>query len=134
MNRLKNKSFISVLEKWSYRPWYGVLLTFLGVWTGLYGSLFSNDIKNAFPFYWGKGDVSYVAFVFWILLAVFSFLFYFRHSAAHESQNLLVHQSERLENLIRTLPPEGFLTEFAKISNLCQQNSWKALRRRPITV
>ncbi len=107
-------------------PWYQLILTVLGVFTGLFGSLYASNIKSSFPFYWGDGEISYVALSFWCLLILFSILFYFRHAAVHKSQNKLIDQTIHLETLIKTLPPDGFLTEFSNIYKLCNQAAKEA--------
>jgi len=107
------------VERYCRGPWYDSATTILGVITGLLGSLYNVEIKSAFPFYWGPGELSAIALGFWFVLLVFSFLFFLRHRATHIAQNKLYKQTKTLERLMRTLPPEEFLTDFAEINNAC---------------
>ena len=112
----------SFIERWCLNPFYDVTITVLGVMTGLVGSLFSAEIKSPFS---GWGAFSYPALAFWGLLILFSFLFFFKHKATHIAQGKLIRQTESLEVLIKTLPPDGFLTDFARIYNLSHQAALK---------
>lgn len=131
----------SILDSFCKNPSYDLVTTVLGVGTGLFGSLFSNEIKNAVPFNWenltdfSPAEFSEAALLFWCLLLLFSILFYFRHFMTHKTQNRLIEQTEKienqgnfLENLIRTLPPEDFLYSFSEIYNLCHKAAWKPFK------
>lgn len=96
-------------------PWQALTTTMLGVFTGLLGSLYSEQIKGAFPFcLWSyselqKASISHIALSFWSLLFMFAFFFFHReHSVIISHKNEL----ELFEKLIRTLPPKDFLEKF----------------------
>lgn len=130
MERSRLSNLFGKLNEWAHSPLYGVLLTVLGVFTGLLGSLFSDDIKRSFPFTWSHEHLSTVSIAFWLLLLVFSFLFYFRHNAASQEQEHLVNQTILLAKLVRTLPPVGFLTSFAEYYSLSHQAALKPFEQK----
>jgi len=96
-------------------PLYGTIVMIVGVFVGGLGSLFSSEIRSAFPFYWGEGPIVAEAAFFWLGLAVFALLFFKRQfvtdKALENSQNELVDKAQELRDLVRTLPPKGFLAE-----------------------
>jgi hypothetical protein len=74
----------------------------------LFGSIFSNEIKNAFPFALGDYFV-WQAAVFYFSLGMFAFVF----REQMQGQGAVLQESAKsLEELIRTLPPEDFLKKF----------------------
>jgi hypothetical protein len=90
------------------RPWFSAATATLGAIVGLFGSIFSSEIKNAFPFAFGDYFV-WQAAVFYFSLGMFAFVF----REQMQGQGAVLQESaERLEELIRTLPPEEFLKHF----------------------
>lgn len=123
----------SALKKILLRPLFGSILTLMAIITGMVGSIFSAEIRNAFPFYWGKGIWSWEACLFWCLALCASCGYFFRESAqANEQQRLqreTLKQAKEFECLVRTLPPKGFLSAFGDlygsaygIQNLVQED------------
>lgn len=101
-------------------PHYATLVTLVGLLAGGLGSVYSNQIRNAWPLYWGSegwSGISPYAVAFWLAVAAFGVLFFGRQWAAdkarHVSQTQLVDNAKTLEELVRTLPPKGFLTQVA---------------------
>ena len=125
--RLPRSLSLADSERWCLNPFYDVTITVLGVMTGLVGLLFSAEIKSLFS---GWGTFSYPALAFWSLLILFSCLFFFKHKATHIAQGKLIRQTESLEVLIKTLPPDGFLTDFARIYNLSHQAALKPFSKQ----
>jgi hypothetical protein len=98
---------------------YAAVVTLLGLFAGLLGSLYADDIKAAFPFVIGNGPVSRPAALFWIAALATTLMFFFGQRAAEaerkESETRLDLRSAELSRLIRTLPPSDFLSTFRKI-------------------
>lgn len=107
-----------LVDRWAATPLYATILTALIVFTGGYGSLFSGEIRSAFPFYFGDGgwgSISWLAVGFWSLLALVAMLFFSRETAENRRQQRLIEETQKLERLVRTLPPEDFLKDFAEL-------------------
>ena len=87
----------------------------LGAFAGLLGSIYADDIKTAVPFIlltenrlWVNGPLHSYAVLFWISLLVFGLFFGLGFKAQNEATN-------KLEQVIRTLPPKGFLVAFERL-------------------
>jgi hypothetical protein len=97
-------------------PLFATAITLLIIVAGLLGSIYANEIRRAFPFYWGPGKISWEAAIFWVLALISALTFFFREqSVVFEEQKLqgrALSQARRFEYLIRTLPPENFLELF----------------------
>jgi hypothetical protein len=94
---------------------YATLVTLLAVIAGVLGSVYSREIGSAFPLYWGPYDsFSVHALAFWGTLVAFALLFFFRQAATDRARQQFV-------DLIRTLPPAGFLSEFDRILRECEE-------------
>jgi hypothetical protein len=105
-------------------PWFATVLTLLVIVAGMLGSIYSPEIRGAFPFYWGKngwGPLSHEACLFWILALLAAGGYFFREQAQERYQRKLqestLRQAESFERLIRTLPPKSFLTFFSQLYN-----------------
>lgn len=98
-------------------PFFATVITLLIIVAGLLGSIYANEIRSAFPFYWGPGKVSWEAAVFWSLALICALAFFCREqsvsSEQRRAQRSALTQARRFEYLIRTLPPENFLELFA---------------------
>lgn len=98
---------------------YAAVVTLLGLFAGLLGSLYADDIKAAFPFVIGNGPVSRPATLFWSAALTTTVLFFFGQRAGEadrkESETRLDQRSAELSRLVRTLPPSDFLSTFRKI-------------------
>jgi len=111
-------------QRWLLSPPFATAITFLLLFTGGLGSIFSVEIRRSFPLYWGVFDgvpftpISWEAFLFWVMALVTSSAFFFRQRAGDKSrrdaQDSLLRHAGRLEELVRTLPPENFLGMFSK--------------------
>jgi hypothetical protein len=99
-------------------PFSAAAITLIIIVTGLLGSIFSAEIRRAFPFYWGPGRLSPQAVIFWALAVISALAYFFREqSVTAEEQRvrrLGLSQAQRFETLIRTLPPANFLELFSK--------------------
>lgn len=101
-------------------PLYPTAVTLLLLVTGGIGSVFSNEIRAAFPFVWpADGSVRWEAVVFWSLALVSAMAFFFQQCAVdrarRNAQVEMIERARELEHLIRTHPPANFLTVFAKL-------------------
>ena len=96
-------------------PGFAGLTAVLGGLAGVLGSLYTEDIRQAFPFAIGPVFVPKAA-AFWASLLMFGWCFAKGFGAQLKAQakqsGELQESIEKLERVIRTLPPEGFLSEF----------------------
>jgi hypothetical protein len=108
-----------VIESISRNPLFVAGTAVLGVIAGVFGSLYTSEIKSSFPFYWGQGPISWEAVAFWLLLLFFLFMFqgtqWAQNRITDRAQKELIQKSDQLERLVRTMPPEGFLAKFDKL-------------------
>jgi hypothetical protein len=96
-------------------PIYATLVTLLAVIAGVLGSVYSSQIGRSFPLYWGPYDsFSLKVLLFWSTLVAFALLFFFRQAATDKARQQLIE-------LIRTLPPADFLSEFDRVLGECEQ-------------
>jgi hypothetical protein len=103
------------LEPFFRGPIYATLVTLLAVIAGVLGSVYSPEIGKSFPLYWGPYDsFSLQVLLFWSTLLAFALLFFFRQAATDKARQQLVE-------LIRTLPPADFLSEFDRVLSQCEQ-------------
>lgn len=93
------------------QPWFSALTASLGAIVGLFGSIFSTEIKSAFPFAVGANFI-WQAAVFYLFLALFAYCFRLQMQGQSAS---LSESSDKLERLIRTLPPDGFLRKYEQL-------------------
>lgn len=128
----------SFIERKYTSPIYATFTTGLGVFLGLYGSIYTDEIRSSFPLATEFSlDPPYVilphgpfgghSVAFWIGLVVFSLLFFFR-------QRMSDRQTFKLEELIRTSPPEDVLSLFAIVVTSCHDATLAALREEKKTV
>jgi hypothetical protein len=115
------KKFLSRLDRFAQSHWFATLANVLGVFAGLVGSLYTDDIRNAFPFElhelsWKAFSIR--AFLFWSCFIVFAFTFLWRERSL---DSLREKSARRLEETIRTMPPRGFVSEFAKYHAQCHK-------------
>lgn len=120
-------NFMESIDYVLRHPAIATLITFLLLVTGGLGSVYSNEIRRAFPLYWGPFDgLSVPAIAFWSMVAVSGTLFFFRQRATDTARERaqreirteakrLLEQNERLETLLRTMPPENFLEQFVEL-------------------
>ncbi len=113
-------------------PLFTTAVTLLGVFAGWLGSLFGDEIRSAFPFYWGPGPLSAPATIFWLSLVLFALLFFYRQRATDNAreaeQRRLEQRTSELTDLIRTLPPRGFLNQFVAAYEIARSAKFNALR------
>jgi len=110
------------------RPWFTTLANVLGVFAGLLGTLYTDDIRAAFPFEWAPGGtLSVHALVFWSCFLIFAFTFVSRESAVEKGR---IESERRLDQTIRTMPPRGFVAEFARYYEQCFK-AVRALEKAP---
>jgi hypothetical protein len=101
----------AVLNRWPLHPLWPTFLTLLVIVTGEYGAVFGDDIKAAFPISLGW---SWHATTFYCLAFVAGWLFFWRQRADDHQRAVLTEQTEKLETLVKTLPPANFLEHFAE--------------------
>jgi len=109
---------LSIKQVWDWwlstarHPVFATFANLLGVFAGLLGALYTDDIRSAFPFYSGPyTGVSIHSIVFWTGFSVFALTFLSREYSADKQR---VASQEQLEDTIRTMPPRDFVVEFAQ--------------------
>ena len=101
-------------------PFYQASLTLLLIVTGGVGSIYSRNIRGAFPFYWNFFDSweswlgswtswSGAATVFWALAVISSLLFYFRNRTVEYTR---IQDQNALQDSVRHAPKKEFLARF----------------------
>jgi len=81
------------------------------------GALYATEVRSAFPFHWKHLDtVEWAAVVFWLCFAIFALTFLSREWAV---QNIAVESEERLQDMISTMPPRGFIVDFSDYYDQC---------------
>ncbi|GEM_PF-3571261 len=106
---------LSMPLKW----WFSALTTCLGVFAGLLGSIYGDKIKTAFPFALVNGPIEWSVVMFWVSLLIFGWFFGLGFNAQNQATN-------KLEQVIRTLPPKGFLVVFEDLFKTCLNVYWQA--------
>ena len=100
-------------------PLFPTCITILVIVTGLLGSIWTTEIKSAFPFAMPGMHVQWEAVIFWGLVVICSIVFFWRQRADDlaraQKEQMLLDGTVRLENLIRTLPPDDFLPIFSEL-------------------
>lgn len=115
-HRIQNYLRLRLPLKW----WFSALTACLGAFSGLLGSVYGEQIKSAFPFILGGESIIWSAVLFWISLLIFGCFFGLGFNAQNEATN-------KLEQVIRTLPPKNFLVVFEdlfkqSVSVYCRAN------------
>lgn len=111
MNR--KGSITLAVRKTAGQWWFSGLTTVVGAFSGLCGSLYSDEIRGVFPFTVIKyGPIEWVAVGFWASLFLFGAMFAANVYAQNQNTDA---QIQKLQKLINTLPPENFLDSFQKI-------------------
>ncbi len=107
------------IEQFTTQWWFAGLTAMAGAFAGLLGSVFSGEIKSAFPFVLQNGPIEWVAVLFWSALGVFGAMFGLNFRGQAQTAELQIdrlHEETRvLERLLRTLPPENFLERFETV-------------------
>jgi hypothetical protein len=109
-------NFLKALRSPGYAAAYAAVVTFLSLFAGLLGALYPDEVKAAFPFYWGPGTVSWHAVAFWSSALGAAVLFFAGQRASDER---LDERAQYFEQLIRSLPPSDFLFTFKEIYKRC---------------
>lgn len=105
---------LPVFNRWPLHPLWPTFLTLLVIFTGGFGSVFSTEIRSAFPLSLGPYDGwSWHATAFYFLAVVAALLFFWRQRSDDQQRERLSEQTGKLEMLIKTLPPANFLEHFA---------------------
>lgn len=84
-------------------------LTTLIIITGVWGSLYSNEIKKILPFTFLFYSNSYAPYGFWLLVLLTTILFFIRQKA---QEQIIQERTDQLYEAIRTVPPADFLITF----------------------
>src|SRR5439155_9617269 len=89
-------------------PLTAAVITVLLIITGGVGSVYSPEIRKAYPFTWSRPPWSFSpeATIFWVLAILSTWIFYKRQRADDHArdaaQKVLVERGNTLEQLIRT--------------------------------
>src|SRR5690348_14762429 len=108
---------IGFLYRIAMRSSFAMFMTLLIILAGGFFGVYADEIKHAFPFNLRLHIPISAAAFSWTVALLASLMFFVRQRADDKrrdtAQDRLEKQSERLEELIRTLPPEKFLDSFA---------------------
>src|SRR5438445_9780532 len=100
-------------------PFCPTLITLLGLFAGVIGSVWTQEIGQTFPFQLSLRGWTWRALSFWVFALISATLFFFRERAVDrkslEAQRCLLDRTKELEHLIRTLPPSNFLAVFSQL-------------------
>jgi len=106
----------SLLRKVGCKPWFSGGTAVVGTFAGFLAAIYADEIRNAFPFYWGGGSLDWHVAECWAALALFGSMFGLNSWALTTSTDLQLKELQantlRLEDLIQTLPPAEFLSGF----------------------
>ena len=116
-------------------PHLGTIITLLIIFIGLFGSLYSDEIKSVVPFQWGtwNGWESFhfhprILF-FWVVTIFVGGLYFFREWEVDSYDSQL---RKELVSQIQTLPPAEFLQEFADTYDEGEAMYEKALQSKNV--
>ena len=103
-------------------PYFATAGTLLIIVAGGMGSIWSDEVRNAFPFVGPPyNHLCIHAFVFWFFALLASAFFFFRQDAVDKeqarAQRETIERAKELSLLIRTLPPADFLGVFSLLYN-----------------
>jgi hypothetical protein len=126
--------FIERLQRFPRTAFSATLVTALGLVAGLFGSLYTDNIKTAFPFVLGHGPLSGPAMLFWGSALSATLLFFVGQRTSEidrrESEARLDQRSDELGILIRTIPPTDFLFTFREIFWECGEAWWEIINSK----
>jgi hypothetical protein len=112
-----------LLRKVACKPWFSGATAIVGTLAGFLAAIYADQIRSAFPFFLGLGPIEWHAAITWAALALFGLMFGLNSwalTAATDHQlKELRSNTVRLQELIRTLPPEEFLSDFQKYLSIC---------------
>lgn len=123
------------LQKAMRTPAYATGETLLLLFAGLYGSLYATEIRSASPFGVRLGPIECHAALFWGTAAVALLMFWSRRRAQDEDRTRaearLDDRAAQFERLIRTLPPDDFLSAFSEVHMDCSDTLGQVWRANP---
>jgi hypothetical protein len=91
------------------------VIAVLGIGLGVDGSLYSTEIGDAVYLPWHHhGAVSTLVFGFWVGIVVSFYLFLSAQSASRDEQRALFAATDRVQQLVQTLPPTYFRKRLAE--------------------
>ena len=95
-------------------PLGSTILTLMTIIAGLMGTLFQPEIKGSIPFTWG---LTLAGFGFWALATITGLAYFFRQEAVAKTRSELTQNLEQrigqVQRVLRTIPPENFLDQYA---------------------
>ena len=109
-----------IKNKWSFtrNPYVSTVSTFLLLFTGVMGSLYSREIRSLFPFQWKFTSFTQGTIIFWVSALIAALLFFVRQRSADRDR----HESiTRLHDAIRTVPPPDFMTVCRHLYGIIRQ-------------
>lgn len=98
--------------------WYGTVVATAGSLVFLVAELYGDEIRNAWPLYWGPfSAVSWPAIIFWLGLVTVTVLLAAKNKGDEDARQELVAATERVTELVQTLPPRGWREDYAAAIN-----------------
>jgi hypothetical protein len=102
----------NLIEKYAGTPGYATFVTFFSFFAAVIGSVYTDEIKKSWPFYWGLGTLNFYTTFFYASGLIASFLFWAGQYAANLQRE---KAEEALVNALKTLPPSHFLSLFSEV-------------------
>ena len=94
--------------------WFGTVVATVGSLVFFGASLYGDEIRAAFPFYWGPfGGWSVPALFFWAGLIVVTGMLALKNAGDDAARSELVEVTTKVAILVQTLPPKGWRDEYA---------------------
>lgn len=97
-------------------PHFATVQTLLAIVAGLFGSLYTSEIRSAFAVLHGQHTVEWHAGLFWFSAALTAAMFFIRQRAVDSDRR---NEQTELADLLRTLPPSDFLSAFHEVFKDC---------------
>jgi hypothetical protein len=98
--------------------WYGTVVAMVGSLVFFLPELYGEEIRGAWPFYWGPfSGFSRAAALFWLGVATVAGLLMLKNKADDDARLELVRATDRITELVQTLPPRGWREDYAAAVN-----------------
>ena len=111
--------FVDQFYKLARTPWFATLANALGVFAGLLGAIYTDDVKRAWPFQWTHLEsLSLHALLFWSCFLFFGITFLSRERSVEKTR---LESEKNLQEAINTMPPRGLILEFAEYFSECNR-------------
>lgn len=126
----RNRADLGHISHFAISRWGAATYVLLFISAGLLGSAYATDLRSLPPISW-FADAPAVAF--WLLVLLAALLYFNRQHAISQNRekaeltmqdraDRLERKSNELAGLVRTMPPEAFLSKFREIHRTCEDS------------